>query len=98
MVMNSNYLQEHTHLLERLFSFAYENDYSCKALEKDISRSLYFQSIEKDYEAMPPVVDDNSLARAIFVDPTIDLNKVWKTATEDIKLLFDYCELILNEN
>ena len=29
---------------------------------------------------------------------TIDLNKVWKTATEDIKPLFDYCESILNEN
>ena len=76
MVMNSNYLQEYTHLLERLFSFAYENDYSYKALEKDISCSLYFQLIEKDYEAMPPVIDGNSLARANFVDPTIDLNKV----------------------
>lgn len=29
---------------------------------------------------------------------TIDLNKVWKSATEDIKPLFDYCESILNEN
>lgn len=27
----------------------------------------------------------------------IDINKVWKTATEDIKLLHDYCEYILGK-
>ena len=28
----------------------------------------------------------------------IEMNKVWKTAVEDIKTLKDYCELILQEN
>lgn len=29
---------------------------------------------------------------------TIDLDRVWKTAVEDIKPLRDYCEMILKEN
>lgn len=29
---------------------------------------------------------------------TIDMNVVWKTATEDIKPLKNYCEIILKDN
>ena len=73
--MNNAYLFEYSDILEKLFSYAYENGYSFKALERDISRSSYFQAIEKYDVPFPPVVDDNSLARAIFADPVIDLKK-----------------------
>ena len=29
---------------------------------------------------------------------TINLKEVWDTAVNDIKLLKDYCEIIINEN
>ena len=74
--MNSIYLNEYTNLLERLLSYAYKNSYSFKSLEKDISCSLLFQTIEKHNVPFPPYIDDNTLARSIFSDPSINLMEV----------------------
>ena len=74
--MNNIYLAEYTIILERLLSYAYENSYSFKCLEKDISCSLFFQAIEKYNAPFPPYIDDNTLARSIFSDPSINLMEV----------------------
>ena len=74
--MNDIYLSEYTNVFERLLSYAYENGYSFKGLERDISRSSFFQHIEKYDVPFPLVVDDNTLARRIFSDPSINLMEV----------------------
>lgn len=74
--MNEIYLVEYTNVFERLLSYAHENGYSFKGLERDISRSSFFQHIEKYDIPFPLVVDDNTLARSIFSDPSIDLMEV----------------------
>lgn len=70
--MNNYYLSEHIALLERVFSFAYQHKYALKVVEKEVSYSSFFQSIEKrDY--FSAFIDDGSLIKNIFHVSNFDL-------------------------
>ena len=64
--MNSNYLNEYINTLERVLSYAYENNISAFATEKAISYSQYFQAIEKDLSSFSPIINDQVLVDNLF--------------------------------
>lgn len=74
--MNNNYLYEYTSLLERVFSAGYRLNYSLSALERMISYSPFFESIESDGNSLPPIINDYQLIKEIFSDHEVDLDNI----------------------
>lgn len=64
--MNSQYLYEYASALERVLSIGYEYNYSTPSLERLISYSPYFQSIEKDSQGFAPITNDGALIKNFF--------------------------------
>ena len=63
--MNSQYLYEYSNILERVLSFGYEYNYSTPSLERLISYSSYFQSIEKDSSGFAPIINSDELIKEL---------------------------------
>lgn len=74
--MNSNYLYEYSILFEAVLSAGYKLNYSLSALERAISYSRFFQSIENDDKTLPPIINDHNLINEIFSDDEIDLDNI----------------------
>ena len=71
--MNTNYLYEYIDLLERVLSTAYKYSYSTGALEKNISESPFFQTLESnDYQN--PIIDEETLIKEVFPEIEVDLD------------------------
>lgn len=68
--MNSNYLYDYVNLLERVFSFGYQTNYSTSAIERMISYSSFFQKIEKNES---PLINDSLLLANLFQENNINL-------------------------
>ena len=71
--MNSNYLYEYTNLFERVLSTAYQYKYHLVALERNISYSSFFQSLERN-NIVAPYIDESSLLKQVF--PDLEINAV----------------------
>ncbi|MBQ9457228.1 MAG: hypothetical protein IJU64_01815 [Bacilli bacterium] len=67
--MNSAYLYEYAALLERVFSVAHASRYADAAVERAISYSPFFQSIEGNRKA--PIFEERALLKAVF--PELDV-------------------------
>ena len=74
--MNSQYLYEYSNVLERVLSFGYEYNYSTPSLERLISYSSYFQSIEKDSSGFAPIINSDELIKELLPDVKADLLNV----------------------
>ena len=74
--MNSQYLFEYTNTFERILSSCYEYNYSTSALEKLISYSPFFQSIEKDKSGVSPIINDTKLVKSFFPNFKKDLSDI----------------------
>ena len=74
--MNTNYLYDYVTLLERALSFAYKNNYSLDALQRNISYSDTFLSIENNKNDLGPVINDKSLIKSLFPDVDSSLEDV----------------------
>ena len=74
--MNTNYLYDYVTLLERALSFAYKNKYSLDALQRNISYSPMFLSIEANENDLGPSIDDKSLIKSLFPDVGYHLEDV----------------------
>ena len=68
--MNSNYLYDYVNLLERVFSFGYQTNYSTSAIERMISYSSFFQKIEKNESTL---INDSLLLANLFQENNINL-------------------------
>ena len=73
--MNSQYLFEYSNVFERILSVGYEYKYSVPSIERSISYSSYFRSIEKDNRGFAPIANDVELINEFFPNLKIDLNK-----------------------
>ena len=74
--MNTNYLYDYVTLFERALSFAYKNKYSLDALQRNISYSDTFLSIENNKNDLGPVINDKSLIKSLFPDVDSSLEDV----------------------
>ena len=74
--MNSVYHYEYSSMLERVLAVAYETNYSLPALEKSISYSSFFQSIEDDINVPGPIITDEELIKDIFPELNINLKEI----------------------
>ena len=74
--MKDNNIDEYIVQLERLLSFAYANQYSLGMLERAISRSPYFQDIEREDEGISPSMNEYTLIGQVFGDKKTDLMDV----------------------
>lgn len=70
--MNINYLYDYVDSFERVLSYAYKNNYSLDSLERNISYSDFFQSLEVS-RGFAPIIDDETLVKSIFPDTDFDL-------------------------
>lgn len=71
--MNSQYLFEYSNVFERILSVGYEYKYSVPSIERSISYSSYFRSIEKDNRGFAPIANDVELINEFFPNLKIDL-------------------------
>ncbi len=74
--MNSKYIDEYIALLERVIAVAYERSYSLISVERAISRSPFFQTIEKDHIGFAPITTDVELVKQIYANHDIDLSDI----------------------
>lgn len=72
--MNNNYLYEYVNDLERVFSVSYNKEYSIDAIQKRVSYSGFFQSIEKSNYPSAPIITDKDLIKSLF--PELDISLV----------------------
>lgn len=63
--MNSDHLYEYVDLLERVLSYGYNFNYSTKAIERLISYSSFFQSLENNYKK-DPIISEKNLLTSIY--------------------------------
>lgn len=73
---SSNYFYEYVNLLERVFSFAYENFYSYGMVERNISYSSFFQELERSNLEKSPIIEEERLIKSIFNEENFDLMKI----------------------
>ena len=74
--MNSIYIYDYVGLMERVLSYAYENGYSFRAIEKEIAYSPFFQSLEKNDGGLAPIIGEKELFKSIFHIDDADLMPV----------------------
>ncbi len=72
--MNDNYIFDYINLLERVLSYGYKNNYSLKAVERMISYSSFFQSIEKENRSS--IITDNALITQLFDVKEVDMESI----------------------
>ena len=68
--MNKNYIYEYSNLLERVLSVGYKYRYSTKMIEKAISDSSFFRSLERNSNK---TLIDKELISEIYQNPNIDV-------------------------
>ena len=74
--MNSQYLYEYANIFERVLSTSYEYNYSTSAIERLISYSSFFQSIEKDNNGFAPIISESALINSFFPNLKKDLSEI----------------------
>ena len=74
--MNENYIYEYSDLLERILSCGVHFKVSEDHLEKMISKSIFFQEVEKSGDGFAPIIIDVELINSIFVNNKFNLNDV----------------------
>ena len=74
--MNSQYLYEYANIFERVLSTSYEYNYSTSAIERLISYSSFFQSIEKDNNGFAPIISESALIKSFFPNFKKDLSDI----------------------
>lgn len=74
--MNDTYFDEIVGVLEQVLSYAYAKDFSLDLVEKEISKSSFFQLVEKRKDNIIPFVDEIKLISKIFGETPNDLAKI----------------------
>lgn len=74
--MNDTYFDEFVLLLERIFSYAYNKQYSLDVVEKEISNSYLFQIGEKQRGVIVPYIDEVAMINKIFGESPDDLSSI----------------------
>ena len=74
--MNSEYFYDYVDSLERILSVAQYYNYSTKALERHISYSPFFQSIEVNIDGLSPFINDYLLTKTLFPEIEVDIANV----------------------
>ncbi len=74
--MNDTYFDEVVSLLELVLSYAYKYDYSFEMVEKEISRSSFFQLAEKREGVILPYLNENFLISKIFGESIKEDNSI----------------------
>ena len=74
--MNSQYWISYSNSLERVLSVGHVFKYSARAVEKAISNSRFFQSIETDSKNLPATLSDQDLIKQVFPDINVKTSNV----------------------
>ena len=74
--MNETYFNECIELLECIFSFAHQEEYSLSVVEKRVSKSTFFQMAEKRKGVLLPYVNISSIVCEIFGESADELENL----------------------
>ncbi len=74
--MNDTYFDEIVGVLEQILSYAYAKGFSLDLVEKEISKSSFFQLAEKRKDNIIPFVDEIKLISKIFGETPSDLVEI----------------------
>lgn len=66
--MNEFYIYEYSNLLERVLSYGVKTLITEDFLEKTISKSSFFQAVEKSGNGFAPITNDEFLIKSLFPD------------------------------